>query len=297
MKFSVPFLATDIEQLPFLRQYDHDAVEAILFKREDLKEDRWDLSWRNIEQAVKIYGGEQVSFHFPIKDSQYVEDPFVFARLLESLQRASDLNLRGVVVHSNQLEPLPWTHVDMPLKRAQVIEALLTIREKVKGNSFIALENMPVMDNSVLIDPLFAFPVDFAGLMGTEVKIIWDVCHFTNTIANIAEVMEGKQKALYYPNIQQVDYLDFLSISSQIIHWHFSAFKGVANPETGSTCKEGVHPSKSDFGELIYRKSLGKILECAPQDQHIVFEIQEENYLSRVETEKTIKWARSVVPG
>ncbi len=296
MKFSVSFLATSIDQLPSPKQYDQDAVEAIVFDREDLELAQWNLIWENIEKAVKIYGGEQVSFHFPINDCNFVKDRFVRERLIEGLRRATDLNLRGVVIHPNQTEPELWSHVDFPAKRIQVVDVLLEIREKIKGKTWLGLENMPVLDNDLkTMDPLFVFPCDFLILAETNIKVVWDVCHFAKTLAHVAEVVDGKQNLKYYPNIRQVGELDFLSIRDLIVHWHFSAFLGIANPEKGTVSEEGVHPVKSTIGESLYKKILKNILETSSEDEHMVFEIQEKDYASRIEVKETIKWARSHV--
>ena len=87
--------------------------------------------------------------------------------------------------------------------------------------------------------------------------------------------------------------LDFLSIRDLIVHWHFSAFLGVANPQTGSISEEGVHPLKSTIGESLYKNAIKKILETSAPEEHMVFEIQEIDYLSRIEVKETIEWARS----
>jgi hypothetical protein len=294
MKFSVPFLATDVSQLPTPKQYGQDAVEAIIFERKDIEGDQWDLIWKNIEKATQIYGGQQVSFHFPINYCDFVNDPFVRDRLIEGLQRATDFNLRGIVIHSNQIEPDLWHNVDLTAKREKVLDSLLDIRAKVKGKTFLGLENMPVVENnSDTMDPLFVFPCDFEALRGTDISVVWDVCHFAKTLFCVDEVLGGKQGIRYYPNMRDVDQMDFLSIRDLIVHWHFSAFLGVANPEKGIRSEEGHQPFDSTADETLYQAIVKKILTSASPEEHMVFEIQEKDYCNRVEVPKTIKWAKA----
>lgn len=293
MKFSIPFLATEIQQLPIPGMFDNEAVEAIIFNRKDLEPHSWSIVWKSIKHAISLYGADNVSFHFPVNDSDYVKDSFIREKVLEGLQRATDLGLHGMVVHSNQVEPLPWINVDLNMRRRQVVDALVQIREKVQGDTWIALENMPVMDNfGIEIDPLFIFPNDFHYLMHTNVKVIWDICHYTNSLANIAQVLKGEQQKLYYPNVQEAGVLDFLKIKPQIAHWHFSAFTGIANPDTGTHCIEGIIPAKSTLGETLYRNILQEIINLSLPNEHMVFEIKEENYLNRIEIKEMISWAK-----
>ncbi|MCH9608822.1 MAG: hypothetical protein S4CHLAM45_07340 [Chlamydiales bacterium] len=290
MKFSIPFLAKDETQLIPPGILGNEAVEAVLFDRADL--DDWEGAWKTIKKATKFYGHENVSFHFPVNDSDYVADPFVAHRLKEALQRATDLGLHGVVVHSNRIRLLEeWPTIDVKNWQQQVADKLIAIRAAVSGNTWLALENMPIMDNyGIEIDPLFVFPSDFHILKETSVGVIWDLCHFTSTLANLQALKAGRQKKEHYPNIQEVDLLDFVEISDQIVHWHFSAFQGVANPQTGEQCKEGVLPSKSELGEEIYATCISKVMQLE-KPAHLVFEIQEDDYSVRTNALEMIRWA------
>lgn len=295
MKFSIPFLGTNIRQLPSPGVYDNDAVEAVIFNRKDLDPEPWKLLWENINTAISLYGPRNVTFHFPVNDSEYVKDAYIKDRLKEGLQRATDLGLQGMVVHSNQIELLPWVGVDLPYRRSEVINTLSTIRESVAGSTWLALENMPVMDNyGIEIDPLFVFPSDFADLRKTNVKVVWDVCHYTNSLSNMTQLFQGKQQQKYYPNIQSADYMDFMQINDLIAHWHFSAFLGIANPDTQEKCTEGIVPAKSELGESIYGKIMQAILKESPNGQHMVFEIKEDDYLNRIEMSEMLAWTKSL---
>lgn len=298
MKFSLPFLAYRLDQIPSEKECGNQCVEAIVFDRRDLEETQWKLIWEGVQEAANRYRPHNATFHFPVNDSDYVEDFFVKKRLIEALARASDLGIEGVVVHSNRVSLLEnWKGRDLKEERMKVIEALGEVRKKVSGATWLALENMPVMDNYGLeIDPLFVYPEDFEGLRQTGVKAVFDICHFSNTQANLQEVFSGRQNSLYYPSIKKAGDLDFLHILDLIAHWHFSAFLGVANPETRETCKEGVLPSKGSLGEEYYQKIFCEIVERASASSHMVFEIQEENYQDRKEGRKMLKWARDCLP-
>ena len=290
MKTSIPFLATDIKQLP--RDNSSNAVEAVIFNYEDLENSTWDQVWRNIKFAVKKYGASNVTFHFPVNNSDYVSDRFVEERLYSALNMASDLELRGVVVHSNRIKPIQhWQNIDLVNERSLVVEKLHSVRERAISNTFLALENMPIMDNyGIEIDPLFCFPADFHLLLEINLGIVWDICHYSNTLANIQEVLDEKQNRDYYPNFRVAKPGDFVALGDKISHWHFSAFKGIANPDLKTTTREGVLPSESYFGEEYYKQYLMFMKQVMRINQHIVFEIQEDNYYSRRKVYRMVDW-------
>lgn len=290
MKTSIPFLATDIKQLP--KEKSSEAIEAVIFNFKDLQDKRWKTVWKNIAQTVKKYGAQNVTFHFPVNDSDYSKDLFVEGRLYEALSRASDLGMHGVVVHSNKIKKIDeWKSIGLEENRKIVVEKLEKIRSKVMSKTFLALENMPIMDNySIEIDPLFCFPEDFSALRGSGVGVVWDICHYSITRTNITEVLEGKQNKSYYPNFRISSLQDFKKIQNQIVHWHFSAFDGVANPDTGTHTKEGVIPSESYLGETEYDNYLKEVFSICNEKQHIVFEVQDKNYSKRVKVYQMIDW-------
>jgi hypothetical protein len=293
MKFSIPYLAKDLRQLPLPGKYKNQAVEAVIFNREDLENPVWETVWKSIALAAHLYGPENATFHFPVNHSDYVTDPFVRDRLSESLKRANDLGLHGVVVHSNRIHDIgQWEAISLPVERTRVVETLAEVLHQVlPSKTWLALENMPVMDNyGKEIDPLFVYPNDFLQLAETGLGVVWDVCHYTNTLANVREVFENKQNRKYYPNLQMTEAMDFLNIRSQIVHWHFSAFDGVCNPDTSSKAIEGVIPSKGTLGEGIYGKILAEVLKASNPNVHMVFEIQEESYIQRKEIIEMLKW-------
>ena len=295
MKFSLSFLGTDVTQLPLPGTYGNEAVEAIIFNRKDLKENPWNETWKSIRKAISLYGSDNVSFHFPVSNSDYIREQFVRERVAEGLRRSNDLGLRSMVIHSNQMSPIAyWQEANFEDIRKQIIDILANISSKHGGKTWLTLENMPVMDNDgAIIDPLFVFPSDFQGLLTTNVKVVWDICHYTNSITNIGQVVQGKQKKEYYPNFQQVGLLDFLKIKDLIVHWHFSAFKGIANPDTDEITVEGFVPAKSTLGEELYDKIIKEIFLHQSPGEHMVFEVQEIDYHKRIEGKKMIQWAKS----
>ncbi len=296
MKYSIPFLAKEETQLPPPGQ--NQAVEAVLFNREDLEGNAWEQSWKNIQHATTLYQPHNVTFHFPVNDADYVEDLRVASKLQEALKRAADLGLHGIVVHSNRIRLLnEWESIPILEWQKMVADRLHEIRERVPGECWLALENMPIMDNyGIEIDPLFVYPSDFTVLEGINVKIIWDLCHFTSTYANLCQLKSGDQQAKYYPNQKEMTPFDFLGIEKKIAHWHFSAFRGIANPDTGTTCREGVLPWESELGEKLYQELAEKIFQCDNQNRQIVFEIQEEDYAKRINAEKMMQWMKQYDP-
>lgn len=295
MKISFPFLATRTEQLQPLGRYGNDAVEAVLFNGADLEGESWVAAWRNVRAAVAHYGPGNVTFHFPVDDADYVAEPRILTRVEEALQRATDLGLHGVVIHSNRIRRIAeWATRDLVAERSQVAETLAALRARTGGETWLALENMPIMDNwGKEIDPLFVFPADFAALAGTGVGVVWDFCHYSSTLAALAEVAAGLQDPAWYPNRRAAEPLDFVALDAAIRHWHFSAFRGVANPATGATCREGVLPGEGDFPASLYAAAWNAMLALGG-DRHAVFEVQEPDYRRRDEAERLGLWTLAV---
>lgn len=300
LQYSVPFLAFKKDQMPFPdRQIGNTAAEAILFDRAHLEGEIWETSWKNVADAVKIFGNKNVSFHFPVNESNYCEDTFVHERLVETYKRAGDLGLRGVVAHSNTINLISdWKDLDVSALQKKVADCLNDIVSRNPCESWLALENMPVMDNFVKeIDPLFSFPSDFDILKGTNVSIIWDICHYFNTVSTMKQVLSGEQNPVYYPNIKSEDYYDFAKLNN-IVHWHFSAFNGIPNPDDGTICKEGVLPEEGTLDAGLYEKAILEmdLYSSKKQDSTcMVFEIEESNYMTRDNARRAIQWVENVL--
>src|SRR5579883_1456443 len=185
MKLSLSFLATNSNQLPLPGIYGNEAVEGVIFNRQDLEDDHWRTVWRSIGKAVEWYGSTNVTFHFPVNESDYVDDSFVLGRLTSAYLKSAEMGLQGLVVHSNRIRKIDrWKDINLVDERKRVTEKLAEIANLGgRSNTWLALENMPVMDNfGKEIDPLFSYPNDFRVLNGLPIGIVWDSCHFTNTL-------------------------------------------------------------------------------------------------------------------
>ncbi len=280
----MPFLASNAAQLQATKGRGISAVEAVIFNRTDLADGPWHSVWKNIENAVRAYGPEQVVFHFPVNDCNYVADVFVRQRVEEAWQRCGDTGCAGMVVHANQVFPFAhWQSNDIAQARLRVVDVLADVlRQTEPGphSCWLGLENMPLMDNlGKEIDPTFVFPEDFDVLEGTQIGITWDHCHYSNALMNAQQALEGKQSKYWYPNLRQAGLLEFQMLESRIVHWHFSAFEGLANPETGATCREGFPPELSTLGEEPYAEILKEIMSRSTRKRLMTLEIQEDNYL------------------
>ena len=296
---SAPFLATDPQQWKATHTLPIRAVEGVLFNRADLDPNPWKICWQILAKAIAYHGEGNVVFHFPVNDCNYLDDAYVYQRLCEGFQRCCDLGCRGMVVHSNQVRPIfAWGAVDISGLQRRVIDTLQTVHATTPGSKgrWIGLENMPLMDNNAVeIDPIFSFITDFTSLRQADgVGITWDICHYTNTICNLQQVRDGKQSVQWYPHLRDAQWLDFISLESHIVHWHFSAFQGIANPGLMRRCQEGVHPFLSTLGEPLYAHILEVIFRLPMQDRLITLEIQEENYQFRKNFLATAAWVETV---
>src|ERR1700729_2997905 len=144
---SIPFLASNENQIAV--GAGNKCIECTIFNREDLENESWELIWKNVNAAINFVGTDNITFHFPVNNSNYVDDPFVKKRLIETLKRSSDNGIHGVVVHSNRIRPLnQWSEINLEIERIKVIDTLNEIYLQNKsGTTWLALENMPVMDN------------------------------------------------------------------------------------------------------------------------------------------------------
>jgi hypothetical protein len=297
MEFGLSFLGINGQQMPSVSPEGPAGVEAVIFDRKHLEANPWDELWKNIAVAANAYGSDGVTFHFPVNDSDYVEDPFVMSRLCEAYARATDLGLRGIVVHANRIRPIHiWQGMNLKDEQQKVIGKLVDVAEKIPSSgTWIALENMPVMDNDGdLIDPSFVFPSDFEVLKGTRIRVIWDVNHYFNSILTLREVFDGRQPAEDYPNLQHGDFFDFKHLGSRIAHWHFSSFLGVPDRRRNKRCVEGVLPWEGTLPEDYFSSALKMMASTSPSAR-CVFEVQELDYTQRVRGPKIIEWSREVL--
>jgi hypothetical protein len=297
MLISCPFLATSQRQF-LAAEACGDACEATVFDRSALDVSSWSNLWRAVEHVSRSRGPSNVTVHFPVNDSDYVADTFVADRLMEAATRVADMGLHGLIVHSNRIRSIEaWQAMSVTEERERVLEELARLNMHRSTPVPIFIENMPIMDNyGMEIDPIFVFPGDFKDVSTVGISIVWDICHYSNTVAVVREVAAGKQRPEYYPNIQDCDMLDFLGISDRIGHWHFSAFSGIANPsKPGTRCVEGVRPDSSTLGESVYAAMLRGLSSAMAENTHLVLEIQETDYTDRLNFAATRDWIQSVL--
>lgn len=266
-------------------------AEAALFSREDLQRDRWNKAWENIKKICDKLGSENVSFHFPMNDCSLIDDDFVFERLLESGEKVNELNIKKIILHSNcQTELSKWSLIKMNKMKKAVIEKLKIINWP---NVKLCLENMPPIGNLCDdADVLFVFVSDFDEIIRNNIGITWDINHYFNTVATMKNAEEDMALKSSLPRFQTCDYFDFESILSKIDHWHFSAFKTIANPITNKTCIEGCTVKEcEDVPESIFRQALKAIIADSMCNQKsIILEIAERNYTNRNNIYKMREW-------
>jgi len=275
-----------------------NACEATVFNRDALKDKNWSFVWQNVADVAEDIGPANLTVHFPVNNSDYVSDRFVAERLAEAVLRVDDLGLHGLVVHSNRIKPIKeWCTLSLADERARVLDSLERLNADRRSPVPVFLENMPIMDNyGIEIDPLFIFPEDFKDVSEIGVGVVWDICHYSNTVAVVQELASGNQNPEHYPNVQECDYCDFTSISAFIRHWHFSAFSGLADPDVfGTKCTEGVTPQYSALGETVYADMLRAAMQVKHVDDHIVLELQETDYTDRQNFLSAKSWIHRVL--
>lgn len=296
MKFGLSYLATSKEQLEAVLNSSARCIEGVIFDRSDLQDDRWKRVWNVMERAAQSVERKRLSFHFPVNHSDYVSDSWIRMRLEEAYQRVCDLGIAGVVIHANRIRSIEeWQRLNPSDDRARVIEALSAVKSRGSG-SWLALENMPLMDNDLReIDPTFVFPKDFKDLHGTGVSVVWDVCHYFNSVATVRAVNEGAMPREIFPNFNETPgLLGFAALGEQIAHWHFSAFEGIPNTILGTRSTEGHLPWTGTWCETPYREAL-KAMSTLLDDSTCIFEVRESDYTKRDNGNAAIEWARNVL--
>lgn len=296
MKTSLSFLGLDIAQLPKPGMYGNDGVEAVSFNRSDLEADNWKQVWRNVEVATKLYSPSRVTYHFPMNDSDYVAESNVAHKLGEALRRATDLGLRGVVVHSNRIQTYQaWQGGNFEEERQRVLTVLAnTLAKHANQNTWLGLENMPLVGNSGYdTDPLFCFSSDFENLPA-GLQVTWDICHHLSTLAYLNADAHGELQTSLILRSQAVAAEDFATIAPKIAHWHFAGFTGLNDPARNTVCTEGVLPDASQDGQPVYASLLRFIEQHSRNDAVINFEVQETDYTDRQVGPAIIAWAKQI---
>lgn len=253
-----------------------------MFNAEDIFNENWKIAWRNIKIAADHFSPKNVTFHFPVNNCDYAHDRNIFDKLVEAYNRACDLGLSGVVVHSNCIRKInEWNTLSIVDLRYKVYDALLQVKNSVNNsaNTWLSVENMPIMDNfGIEIDPLFLYPEDFK-MIDKSVGLVLDVCHFFYTVTASSMVFDGKLDIGGYPNLRHTKYEDIKNFNN-VKHWHFSAFHGIAKHGSKNYCKEGVLPKDGTIHERIYMDAISYINSIS-NDQFVVLELNEEDYSLR----------------
>lgn len=301
MRYCLPFLATDLSQFdPDWAEQDL-AVEAVVFDAEDLLEaERWALVRRNLaEVAVRMPPG-RLLFHFPVNRANYVEDEAVRRRLWQCFELAAQFGVAGVVLHSNQIRPVEdWTPDLAVRTRDRFAEFCVHLRDRLRDAPFwVGLENMPIMGNyGRELDPTLVFPSDFEGLCGGQLRITWDLCHYSYTMYVVEQLRAGvldERERRAYPSLREHGLFDFLDLAPDIVHWHFSAFRGLARTQPGpdgrrERCHEGQTPWAASVPESTYAQLLAA-MRGLPHVQQVTFEVAEDDYRNRVNTRAVMRW-------
>jgi hypothetical protein len=290
------FYALDDTQMDSKANKAIGRIEAILFNRQDLQDANWFKAWENIKKAVEIYGRNNVSFHFPVDDCDYISNKFVRSRLIEAINRSADLGLRLVVLHANQRLLLDeWKNIDVNSMRINFINELYNIIDKTDESIVIGLENMPPIGNcNDDADPLFIFPLDFKNIDHPRIKITFDINHYFNVVATMKEAKNNRRLKEKMPSFcEDCDYMDFEKIKDKIAHWHFSGFDNIANPLTSQISREGCCPWESKkVSEHEFRKAAQFIIENNKihDARSVIFEVQDKDYSHRINVLKTANW-------
>ncbi|MDR3179666.1 MAG: sugar phosphate isomerase/epimerase [Holosporaceae bacterium] len=289
-KISLPFLSFVREQIPFREKLlGNQCTEAIMFNAQDLFGSHWEMTWKNIAEATYYFSPSNVTFHFPVNNSNYCDDRVILDKLKESYQRACDLGLAGIVVHSNCIRDIgDWSEVSLPDLRKRVADTLHQVKNSVENsqNTWLSLENMIIMDNfGKEIDPLFLYADDFQ-VLDESIGVVLDLCHFFYTVTVSHMLLDGRLDKKHYPNVRPCAYGDIKKFKS-IRHCHFAAFRGIAIPFTEQHCREGMLPEEGDIDENLYYEALSYLNKKF--SGHLVLEIQEDDYAIKSRSRLLIK--------
>ncbi|MFD7244540.1 hypothetical protein [Streptomyces massasporeus] len=297
MILCIPFLACDPGQFDPSWVERGWGVEANLFDRRDVMDpDTWNGVRRTVRHIAATAGPPAFTFHFPVNDCDYVQDPAVEKRLFEAIDMVADNGMDGLVLHSNRIRSVrEWNRLDIAVERRRYVEYLHKLADRVAGAPFwIGVENMPITGNDALeLDPLFVFPEDFAGLATGNVGITWDFCHYSYSVhvAGLLAAGELGADAECHPHVRTCGYLDFARLAPATVHHHFSAFQGVAT-RTGGTCVEGELPSAGLVPESVYDQAFA-VIAASPRARTVTLEIRETDYRDRVAVYEAARWCES----
>lgn len=298
MILSIPFLASRMEQFSPATLEQGFGVEASLFDRQDIVDPEvWRQVQANTLRIAREHRPASYTFHFPVNDCNYLEDPLVRQRVWESLELVDACGMDGLVLHSNLIYPTDeWRRLDPARKWEQYREFAQELQQRTRGARFwVGLENMPIHGNDAEeLDPVLVFPHDFEGLYGGNVGITWDFCHYSYSVFVASKLLANELDELdEYPRVQPAGYMDFLALGDHIVHYHFSAFRGVASRRRGTRCVEGMPPWDADVPEAVYREAFAHI--CRSKAKATTLEIRETDYRFRKMAFQVADWCRTLM--
>lgn len=302
LRFSRPFLATDIRQWDSAWSDSGGVTEAVIFDRAALcGAANWAAVQANLQLVAERRG--PVIFHFPVNDSNYILDGIVRDRLWQVLDVLDAVGAIGLVLHSNQTMPTAyWTASTTRAAQERFAAFIPRLQERITGSSFwVGLENMPIMGNDGSeFDPVLVYPEDFTTFeYGVNLGITWDFCHYSYTV-HVGELLQqgSLREHRYYPHLRRDCSIDSLwALREHVLHLHFSAFTGVATVDGGGECREGVVPWESTLGIRYYEDLLLQAAGRFPQASTVTLEITEDDYLMRKRFGSVYKWGKAVLAG
>lgn len=292
--FGFSFYALDEKQVTDDLIWNFGKAEAILFSNEDLESSKWEKVWRNIENVCNKIGSENVSFHFPMDNCNYVNNQYIRERLVDALNKANDLGIKKIVIHPNMRYAIKeWQYINRSKMQDLLYKTILEITSSNKTDTILCLENMPPIGNKYDDgDSAVLFMED----LNKQINYTLDICHYFNVVKTMKEAQRKKEWREILAEIKKCDYFDFSNKLDNIKHFHFSAFEYIANPFMNQICIEGVLPNQSIIDEQIYAKAMKIIYSNAVEnDKSIIFEISEENYYKRKQIFKMLAWAKEII--
>ncbi|WP_405709670.1 MULTISPECIES: hypothetical protein [unclassified Streptomyces] len=296
---SIPFLASRAEQYDPRWADEGFGTEASLFDRADIEdEETWRQVWQTVGRIARDDRPPSFTFHFPVNDCDWTADPWASERLDETVERAGELALDGIVLHSNKWLPVAdWQRRDLPAERERFAERVADLRDRLAGTSlWVGLENMPLTGNDGTdLDPLLLVPADYTGLVGGNIGITWDFCHYSYTVEVTRRIAaRSLEPQPWYPDVGRPGFQDFTALGPALRHFHFSAFAGFADPLRGSVCAEGQPPWQADVPEAVYAAAL-RSMAAVRHVKAITLEIAERDYTQRENVFAVARWCRGVI--
>ncbi len=288
IKFCVPFLLTDTDQVPEdLVKYRGLWLEANVFDGKDLsklvEQNKFSGLIKNITRS-----GSLRAFHFPVENSDYLESKNLSKLLYKTIKIIGANQIPHLILHSNHIRSMEkFDHKKLPQIRQKYFDFYKTLGKFAQSqNVTVCIENLPIIGNEGNdFDSVFVFPRDFDGLPNTGIKIAWDIGHWAYTCEAFGTV---SKKIKSFPKDRPV-FLNFLELKN-ITHFHFSSFKKLGFLE----CAEGITPQSGDFNENTLARAC-RMVHGWQQEIGMTLEIKEKNYHKRTNLAKTIEWFDSKI--